>query len=256
MISRRTVPFLLSLFAFGDGFMHPLLPDLLLSQSQSDAIISPESEGARLQFFLWFFGASGGAGIARSAFPRMYKQVSYIQSLKGSEPTLGGETVGLSPLCGYPEDLSIKDIQQIASNKLNVEQIVKKYPVEGNFLARKGYLTFAAFEKANADANPLAVRAIFDTFAQSTDVVEPDKAQDLLDLYKEDPKAINGNLINAKGTGYAAILTLLFLLGLADITAAGHAYTGWFPDWPGGVDFPAHILDPEGSLTKIPDYWI
>lgn len=158
---------------FSQHRQHQALPDFLLS----DAVLSAEAEGARTQFFLWFFGASGGAGIARSSFPRMYQQVTYIQSLKGAQPSLGGETVGLSPLCGYPEDLCASDIQKIASNKMNVEQIVEKYPVEGNFLSRNGYLTFPAFEQANADCNPLAIRAVFDTFAQSTDAVEPEKAQ-------------------------------------------------------------------------------
>ena len=78
----------------------------------------------------------------------------------------------------------------------------------------------------------------------------------LLDLYKEDPTAINEKLLKAKGVGYAAIFTLLFLLGLADFTAAGHAYNGWFPDWPGAIDFPAHIFDSDIGLSKIPDYWI
>jgi hypothetical protein len=88
--------------------------------------------------FRWFFGASGGAGIARSSFPRMYDATRYIQSLKGVGPTLGGPTLGLSPLAGYPEDISRADIQKILNNKLTVTQIVQKYPVEGNFFASKG----------------------------------------------------------------------------------------------------------------------
>ena len=86
----------------------------------------------------WFFGASGGAGIARSAFPRMYNSVRTIQSLKGVGPSAGGPTIGISPLCGYPEDICIADVEKIANNKLSIEQIVKKYPIEGNFLTAKG----------------------------------------------------------------------------------------------------------------------
>ena len=71
------------------------------------AEILEDVEGSRAQFFIWFFGASGAASIARSAFPTMYSRLSYIQSLKGEGPTLGGETLGISPLCGYPEDLSL-----------------------------------------------------------------------------------------------------------------------------------------------------
>lgn len=96
-----------------------------------------EVDTARISFFIWFFGASGGAGIARSAFPRMYDAVRYVQNLKGS-PSAGGEAIGLNPLCGYPEDLSVADVEKIVNNKLSIEQIVQKYPIEGNYLTEVG----------------------------------------------------------------------------------------------------------------------
>jgi len=220
------------------------------------AEFAAEIEASRTAFFIWAFGASGAAGIARSAFPRMYKQVTYIRSLKDEGPSLGGETIGLSPLCGYPIDLCVADVKKIVNNRLSVEQIVAKYPVEGNFLSRKGYLTFDAFQQANKGSNPLAVRAVFDTFAQSTDVSDPNIAQQKIDSYKEDITIINGALLKAKGTGFSAIVVLLFLLGLADIVAAGHAYHGWFPEWPGGQNFPLCIFDLETGPLTIPKYWI
>jgi len=211
---------------------------------------------ARTAFVIWFFGASGAAGIARSSFPRMYKQTRQIQSLADEGTTLGGETLGVSPLAGYPKDLSIQDIKKIVNNPLSVENIVSKYPVEGNFLSAKGYLTYSAFSRANENANPLTIRAIFDTFATSTDVVEPNKAQELLDLYKEDVYTIKGKLTKAKLIGFSAVFLLLFLLGFADITAFGHAYKGWFPDWPGYANFPACLIDPETGPWTIPKYWL
>jgi hypothetical protein len=210
-------------------------------------------ETSRAAFFLWFFGASGGAGIARSAFPRMYKSAQNIKSLKGEGSTLGGETLGLSPLCGYPEDLALADIKKILSNKLNVEQLVEKFPVEGNFLSAKGYLTFKAFQEANQNENPLAVRAIFDSLASSTDVCSPDIAQAKFDSYIEDPSLIAAELLKAKAVGFSSIFTLLFLLGLADVTAFGHANSGWFPAWPGITNFPVSFID---DLKAIPTYWI
>lgn len=209
------------------------------------AEILNDVEASRTQFFGWFFGASGGAGIARSAFPRMFEQVQYIQSLKGSKPSLGGETLKLSPLCGYPEDLSIKDLEKVVNNKLSIEQIAAKYPIENNFLSRKGYITFPAFEMANKGANPLAVRAVFDTFAQSTDACDPFVAQDKIDAYKKDISLIQGGLIKSKIVGYVAIISLLFLLGLADVVAFGHARDGWFHDWK--------LSD---GILNIPQYWI
>jgi hypothetical protein len=214
-------------------------------------------EDARVQFFLWFFGGSGAAGIARSAFPRMYEEVRRVQSLKGQGPTLGGQMMGISPLVGYPQDLSVADVKAVVSNPMTVEEMVRNYPVEGNFLASKyGYLTFQAFSDANKNKNPLAVRAVFDTFATSTDVVEPDKAQAFLDEYKNDIRSINSKLLRSKLVGYSSIITLLFLLGYADAIAFGHLYNGWFPDWPGGKNFPASLLDDDGALWKIPQYWI
>jgi hypothetical protein len=226
------------------------------STTARHALDAFDIEASRTAFFLWAFGGSGAAGIARSAFPRMYKQVNYIQSLKGEGPPLGVETIGLSPLCGYPVDLAVKDVEKIVNNRLTIEKIVSKFPIEGNFLSRKGYLTFDAFEQGNRGANPLAIRAVFDTFAQSTDASDPIVAQRKIDSYKEDVTKLNGALIYAKFTGFSAVATLLFLLGLADIVASGHAYHGWFPEWPGGENFPLCLFDPATGPWHIPEYWI
>ena len=87
----------------------------------------------------WFFGSSGGAGIALTAFPKMYTRFRYIQELKSVGPTLGGPTIGINTLlCGYPEDIAIADVDQVVNNPLSVEQIVDKFPQEGNFLTEQG----------------------------------------------------------------------------------------------------------------------
>jgi len=207
--------------------------------------IADEVASGRGQFYLWFFGASGGLGIALGAFPQMYGRFQDMRALKGTGPSLGGDTVGLNPLCGYPEDLSVKDLEKIVNNKLNIEQIVEKFPIENNFLSKSGYVTFAAYEKANQGCNPLAVRAVFDTFAQSADACDPFRAQDKIDSYKEDIYRINGGLLNSKATGYAAIGTLLFLFGLADVIVLGHAKDGWFPGWTWA-----------DGIFNIPQYWV
>ena len=68
----------------------------------------------------------------------MYKDFTYIKGLKGVGPTKGGPTIGLNPLTGYPGDISVADVEYILSNTKNVEQVVDKYPVEGNFLSERG----------------------------------------------------------------------------------------------------------------------
>eukprot|EP00536_Pseudo-nitzschia_multiseries_P004028 jgi/Psemu1/187217/e_gw1.65.118.1 len=175
----------------------------------------------------------------------MYGQFQEMRALKGCEPSLGGDTIGLSPLCGYPEDLSVKDLEKIVNNRLNIQQMVEKFPIENNFLSKSGYITFAAYEMANKGCNPLAVRAVFDTFAQSTDASDPFVAQDKIDSYKEDVYRISGSLLYSKATGYVAVGTLLFLVGLADVIVLGHARDGWFPGWA----FADGILN-------IPQYWV
>jgi hypothetical protein len=207
--------------------------------------IAAEVQDARGQFIFWLFGASGGAGIARSAFPRMYNSVRTIQSLKGSTPTLGGEKLGISPLCGYPEDLCVKDVEKVINNPMTVEKMVEKYPVEGSFLASKGYLAFSAFEQANKGANPLAIRAVFDTFAQSTDITDPRVAQEKLDSYKQGISKVKDALLKSKLTGYVAIFSLLFLLGLADVVAFSHVKDGFFYYWT-----------LEDGISNLPKYFI
>lgn len=211
---------------------------------------------ARSNFFIWFFGASGAAGIARSSFPRMFDNVMEIRRLKDAE-TKGGETVGLNPICGYPRDLAKADLDLILKNSLNVDQIVAKYPIVNNTWSQKGYLTYEAFKKANTKADPLAVRAVFDCFAQSTELSDPRIAQAKLDKYKADINNFTSDLLFSKLVGWAAIITLLGLLGLADIEAYGFAYEGWFPDWPGGrLWLEGGLFDPQTGPWTIPKYWI
>jgi len=212
---------------------------------------------ARGDCVFWFFGASGAAGIARSAFPKMFENYVSLQKLKDVGPTKGGEAMGINTLaCGFPQDLSKADVQQVAANPLSVEQIVEQFPVPGIYLASRGYLTFDAFQQANQAANPLAVRAVFDSFATSAGNCDPNVAQAKLDKYKNNVEAIKFDLLKAKVLGLVAIVTLLFLLGIADIIAFTDVYHGWFPDWPGGENFPFGMLKPGGSPFTIPDYWI
>mmetsp|Transcript_6348 Transcript_6348/g.7107 ORF Transcript_6348/g.7107 Transcript_6348/m.7107 type:complete len:286 (-) Transcript_6348:86-943(-) len=212
-----------------------------------------DSEGARKLFFLWFFGSTGGGGIAVGQFPQMYQGYQKTQSLKGEGPTLGGEKIGLSPLCGYPEDLCVKDLQKIFNNKMSVETMVEKGPKD-SFLAVKGYLRYNAFVAANKNCNPLALRAVFDAMTTSADTVSPIVAQEKLDAFKDDIGAFKSQLLFTKLQGYSAIGFLLFLLGIAAATCAGSLALGWFPDWPGNQNFPVSLISP--GIWTIPEYWI
>jgi hypothetical protein len=213
---------------------------------------------ARTAFFIWLFGASGGAGIARSAFPRMFRNFQATRQMKSSSKSSAEEQtmIGISPLCGYPQDIPVKDVLQIVQ-KSNVAQMVQKYPIAGNFLSRQGYLTYAAFQQAHVKANPLAVRAVFDALNKGSDVCTPDQAQETIDELKVNPMALAGKVLRAKFVGYGAIFALLFLLALADYQAfVVHFRMGWFPEWPGLDDLPRSLLDPSSGLSAIPQYWL
>lgn len=218
--------------------------------------LSPVIEGARNEAFLWFFGTSGGAGIALAQFPKMYQNSMAIRDMKDVGPTENGETLGISPLCGYPQDLSKADVIKIVNNPKSVTQMVEENPYPDNFMAAKGYLIYPAFVDANPDCNPLALRAVFDTFSQSTNIVEPAVAHQMLDSYKADPsgETFKNALLLSKLKGFAAIFTLLFLLGVAGTIVTADVAKGWFPDWPGLGNFPESLWNP--GFWTIPEYWI
>lgn len=222
--------------------------------SLSVASVDPEDiESARRLFYLWFFGGSGGGGIALAAFPKMYGRFQDMRSLKGQGPTAGGETIGISPLCGYPEDLKLADVQKIFNNKMSVERMVETGPKD-SFWAERGYLRFEAFEAANKNCNPLALRVIFDAMTTSTSTVEPDIAQESLDKFKNDIEVFKKTALASKAKGYSAIGVLLFLLGITAEVAGQALAEGWFPEWPGYDNFPVGLIDP--GVWTIKDYWI
>lgn len=208
-------------------------------------------EQSRAAFFVWFFGGSGAAGIALGAFPRMYQQAKDTQKLADQQSTENqGEMLSV---LGFPP-VPLKDVAAVVNNRLSVEQIIDRYPIKGNFLSARGYLVFEAFAEANSKENPLAVRAVFDSFATSTNVVEPDKAQELLDFYKIDILNFKQKLSVSKLVGLGSISTVVFLLAFAASVSAENALHGWFPDWPGADNLPWSLFD--GSLATIPEYWI
>ncbi|KAJ8605016.1 hypothetical protein CTAYLR_004554 [Chrysophaeum taylorii] len=219
------------------------------SPAPSKVALTPEDVdpmmAARSRAFIWFFGASGGAGIARSAFPGMFRNVVRIQQLgEGGDYWL--------PL--YPRRVPRADLERIVLT--DVEQCVRDYPVENNYMASRGFLTYDAFQRAN-DADGLAIRAVFDCFAQGANTATPEIAQTKLDRYRVDLNELRWDLLRSKLTGWAAIFTLLFLLGYADIEAYTNIYAGWFPDWPGGrLWLEGGLWDPDVGITHIPEYWV
>ena len=169
-------------------------------------------------------------------------------------PTEAGETVGLSPLCLYPRDISKADLDKVLNNKLSVEEMWAKGP-KPDYLSQKGYLGFTSFSEANKNCNPLTIRAVFDAMSTS-DNVDPTIAQSKLDEFRKDTANFKNSLLKQKLAGFASIAFLLFLLGpIVGETCLEAAYFGWFPEWPGGANLPWSLLVGPGFWT-IPQYWI
>lgn len=221
-----------------------------------DSLASPGD--ARGYFALWFFGGSGGGGIALKQFPRQFENFQKTIALSGEGPTVGGETVGVSPLCLYPRDLSKGDLDKVFNNKLSVEQMVERGP-KPNYLSECGYLCFDSFVEANKGCNPLTVRAVFDAMSTS-DIVSPEVVQAKLDEFSGDTSpdraAFKSALLQTKLAGFSSIAFLLFLLGpIVGSTCLDAGAAGWFPDWPGNDNMPWSLLAGPGVWT-IPEYWI
>jgi hypothetical protein len=215
-------------------------------------------EDARGFFYIWFFGGSGGVGVALRQFPQQYEKFQQVQSLKDDAPTLGGDTVGISPLCLYPRDLRKADLDKVLNNKMTVEQMVRMGP-KPNYLSERGYLCFPSFVDANKCCNPLTVRAVFDAMSTG-DNVSPDVAQSKLDEFKSDESsdraAFKNSLLKTKLAGFSSIAFLLFLLGpIIGATCLEAASAGWFPEWPGNDNLPWSLVVGPGFWT-IPQYWI
>mmetsp|Transcript_19319 Transcript_19319/g.40736 ORF Transcript_19319/g.40736 Transcript_19319/m.40736 type:complete len:272 (+) Transcript_19319:53-868(+) len=220
-----------------------------------DSVASPDD--ARAYFYLWFFGGSGGVGVALRQFPQQFDKFQQLFAMSGEGPTAGGDTVGISPLCLYPRDISKADIDKVLGNKLSVEQMVEKGP-KPNYLSENGYLCFQSFAAANKDCNPLTVRAVFDAMSTG-DNCAPNVAQASLDAFASDTSsdraAFKNALLKTKLAGFSSIAFLLFLLGpIVGSTCLESLSMGWFPDWPGNDNLPYSLLFGPGAWT-IPQYW-
>ncbi|KAL3787964.1 hypothetical protein HJC23_002889 [Cyclotella cryptica] len=210
---------------------------------------------AQSYFFLWFFGGSGGAGVALRQFPQQFEKFKSLRGMSGDGPTAGGDTIGVSPLCLYPRDLSKMDVEKVLSNKLSVEDMIKRGP-KPNYLSEKGYLCYESFVEANSGCNPLTIRAVFDAMSTG-DIVAPDVAQMKLNSFVSDRSSdfsvFKSELLRTKLVGFSSIAFLLFLLGpIVGSTCLEALAKGWFPEWPGNENLPWSLLSP----WTIPDYWV
>lgn len=222
--------------------------------SQIDAELIREMSNSRITFWLCFFGATGSAAVGRAAIPKTIKSIKLNQSLAGRGNSLGGEDLGL---IGYPETIYRADVLKVLNNPVLIDEIVKDYPVKGRMQNMLQYESFAKVNEADG-ANPLAVRAVFDSLVIgiNKNSAVPQTAQENIYKYRDDLDALKFNNNKGKAIGISAFLFLLGLIGGADWFAFYHAWKGWFPLWPGLSDVPASLVSGDIGLLAIPKFWM
>ena len=258
------------------GFTTPQAPPSLLKQgihrnSQpptrlsllEDPAVIEEVTNARFAFWMCFYGAAGVGSIGRELIPIVFGRYERNKKLAVAGQTSGGgEDLGI---WGYPEKIYRSDVEDILNNSMDAEVIAKKYavPVENQYqythIVPTQFLTYDAFVAANPKANPVAVRAVFDSFSNSIgggNSVAPASAQMRIDAYKEDLSAMANKLNSGKSLGIVAFVTVLILLGIADGLAIFHIWKGWFPEWQGFNNMPASLFSSETGIATLPQYFV
>mmetsp|Transcript_40931 Transcript_40931/g.96047 ORF Transcript_40931/g.96047 Transcript_40931/m.96047 type:complete len:279 (-) Transcript_40931:939-1775(-) len=254
------------IFSFANGFTSIPAPSLSQRKNLKNSRAAPlglvfdvdtvnEISAARAAFVLCFFGAAGSAAVGRSVIPKTLDAWKATNSLRGINPSSGGEELGLF---GYPEPVYREDILKVLENPLDPKEIVDDYPLEGNIRAQQGYLVFEAFSQANADINQMAVRAVFDSIVLgiNKNQVSPNRAREKLESFKKDLSNLQQANSQAKLLGFSAFFILLGIIGAADWFAFYHLWHGWFPEWPGLDHLPSSLFSQETGLTALPKYFI
>ena len=238
-----------------------------------------EMSNARFAFGMCFYGALGIGSIGRELIPIVFGRYQTTSSLEsdGSIAVRSGSAVANSDedlrIWGYPEKIYKKDVEMILNNKLTPLAIAKKYPIARDEDTDPSYeythlteavpfLGYEGFVKANPGANPVALRAVFDSFSNSiggSNAVSPITAQRNIETYLDNKKvtgALAKKLNGGKSLGIAAFVFLLILLGVGDALAIFHLWKGWFPEWQGFSDIPASLFDQNIGIAVLPNFFV
>jgi len=236
-----------------------------------DAAIVQEMTAARFAFGMCFFGAAGVGAVGRELIPLIFGRYQQNKALVvDGENNSGKDENDDLGIWGYPGKIYAKDVQVILNNKLSAEAIAIKYnsnpdgsyyanKQKGRFKNRTPFLKYKDFATANPNANRLAVRVVFDSFANSIggiNSVAPIMAQDRIDLYKSDLSALAKQVNGSKTLGIASFVILLVLLGILDYLAIYHIWKGWFPMWEGFNNMPQSLFDASTGVQVLPEYFV
>ena len=248
-----------------------------------------EMTNARFAFGMCFYGALGVGSIGRELIPIVFGRYQTTSSLEsGPESKKTGKAVVSGErddedlgIWGYPETIYRGDVEKILNNKLTLRAIAEKYPIEQyvdgeqykytHMAETVPFLGYDGFCRANPGANPVALRAVFDSFSNSlggSNAVSPITAQRNVDTFLEGSAgkkrgqkarvtgAMAKKLNGGKALGIAAFGFMLVLLGVGDALAIYHLWQGWFPEWQGFSDMPASLFDRDIGIAVLPSYFV
>lgn len=232
-----------------------------------DHELALEMGAARGAFALCFYGAAGIGSIGRELIPIVFgRYQSNQETAKAQTEERDTDKLTEMGIKGYPEPIYLEDVTKILSNKMDARTIANKYKPGDVSAPRFEYthfkspptLTYEAYKLANPKANPIALRAVFDSFSNSiggTNGIPPILAQESIDLYKEDITRMTKKLNRSKVLGVTAFGFVLMLLGFADYLAIYHLWRGFFPEWQGFSDMPSSLLSSEIGIGALPNYF-
>lgn len=259
---------LLALLGRASSFAPIAAPSRSPSTTARDVLVDPslveEMNSARGAFGMCFFGAAGVGSIGRELIPIVFGRYQSNQALPTAAVSPAGEDTGIR---GYPQTIYRDDVEAILNNPITASAMANKFKsddvagprFEYTHMAKTPFLTYEAFVLANPRANPVALRAVFDSFSNSIgggNTISPITAQQRIDLYKSDLGAMSKKLNSGKAIGIASFLFVLVLLGLADYLALYHLWRGWFPEWQGFSNMPASLFASETGIATLPKFFV
>lgn len=163
--------------------LRPKDHDSFSMQMITEASMVEEISSARFAFWMCFYGAAGVGSIGRELIPIVFGRYEFNRNL--ASDTFNAPKVSSSDksqdldlkIWGYPEKIYSDEVKAILNNPLSPDQIAKKYPIESfegseeryeyTHITKPIFLSYDAYVKANPRANPVALRAVFDSFSNS-----------------------------------------------------------------------------------------
>jgi len=191
----------------------------------TDPAMVQEIASARFAFWMCFYGAGGVGSIGRELIPIVFGRYQSTNALGSSSATATMTTTSKNSnvvnddlgIWGYPDKISKSDVESILRNSKSAAVIAKKFPIEEmegsadryeyTHIPKPSFLSYEAFVLYNPRANPVAVRAVFDSFSNSIgggNAVSTIVAQQRIDLYREDVTRMVEKLNSGKSLGIAA----------------------------------------------------